>query len=122
MPDLVEALLTPTFIFLCLGIAALTYILRKGIDYILSNPKIQASPNSKIWKDVILPAFPIIIGALIMYFNKNYPLPKELEHGRVLYGLCAGLFSGLVYRIIKSLVGAKDTSPTKDANSETTAL
>lgn len=123
MHDLAESFLSKEFVFFCLGIAALTYVFRIIVDFGLSHPRSCATPNNRIWKELILPIFPIIIGGTIAYLAKSYPFPTEfVQHvGRTFFGMVSGMFSGLVYRIIKSLLSIKDQS-TGGADKDPTQL
>lgn len=69
--------------------------------------------NSKLWKDLILPILPVILGPAAAYLAHQYPYPGGLTSGsaRVAFGLVAGLLSGLVYRVLKSMLGYKIKNP-----------
>ncbi len=74
--------------------------------------KIEAK-NSKLWKELILPVLPVLLGPTAAYLAKTYPYPGGLTSGsaRVAFGLVAGLLSGLVYRVLKSALGYKIKNP-----------
>lgn len=53
-----------------------------------------------LWREVILPIAPLVCGALIAYFIKDYPYPSPFEQAtsaRVFVGVIAGLASGFLY-------------------------
>jgi len=88
----------------CLGIAAITFVVRSTVE----NAFVRLS-EAKIWKELILPIFPVIMGAIISAFATSYPYPEGFDStsGRTMFGLVAGLLSGLLYRVIKSLLTSK---------------
>ena len=71
------------------------------------------SKNSKLWKELILPVLPVVLGPTAAFLAKQYPYPNGLSSGsaRVAFGLVAGLLSGLVYRVLKSALGYKIKNP-----------
>jgi len=98
------------FLLFCLGIAAVTFVIRKLVEFfILDNPKMPGSRASKLWKELLLPIGPVVGGALLGLVAYKYPYPEGIHSisGRVIFGLVAGLLSGLVYRVMKGL--AKNT-------------
>lgn len=105
MEQIFQNLFTWQLILFCLGIAAITYVIRYIVEYILDKPQVPASKQSKIWRDLFLPIIPVIIGALVGYLISSYPYPEGISSGgaRVMFGLVAGLFSELVYRVVKGL-------------------
>lgn len=112
MDTIFQALLSWQFLFFCLAIAAFTFVTRKIVEFILDNPKVPASKTSKLWRDVVLPTLPVIAGCVSALFAKHYPYPDGLNSnsGRIAFGLVAGLFSGLVYRMVNSFITTKITS------------
>jgi len=69
--------------------------------------------NSKLWKELILPIFPVFLGPTAAFLAKQYPFPNGLTSAsaRIAFGLVAGLLSGLVYRVLKSALGYKIKNP-----------
>lgn len=105
-----QALLSWQFLLFCLGIAAITFIMRKIFEFIvLDNPKMPGSKASRLWTDLLLPVGPVFTGAIIAFFAKHYPYPNGIvsASGRILFGLVAGFLSGLIYRVIKGMLKAK---------------
>jgi hypothetical protein len=113
--DILKVLFGLPFIFFCLAISAVTVVLRKVIEYILENPRVPTSKNSKIWKELVLPIAPVVIGPVWAFLAPTYPFSEHLTTGnaRVIIGLVAGLFSGLVYRVVKAFV-VKDVPAIKN--------
>lgn len=110
MDTVFQALLSWQFILFCLGIAAITSVLRKGIEFfVLDNPKMPGTRTSKFWLNFVLPVSPVVMGPVLSYFAKQYPYPETLGNidGRIAFGLVAGLFSGLAYRVLKSFMASK---------------
>lgn len=104
--DILSQLFGWQFMLFCLGIASITFILRSVVEHFFVVAK-----SMKLWKDLILPIFPVVLGAIVAFSAGSYPYPEgfESDSGRVMFGLVAGLLSGLFYRVIKSLLTAKIT-------------
>ena len=104
--DLLSQLFGWQFMLFCLGIASITFVVRSLVEHLVSNFK-----DAKIWKELVLPIFPVIAGALIGWLAVQYPYPDGFEStsGRLMFGLVAGLLSGLLYRVIKSMLSANIT-------------
>jgi hypothetical protein len=113
MDALLAVFISWQFLFFCLGIAALTFVFRKLLEFaILDNPSMPGTCNSRIWRELILPITPVLFGGLAAYLAKQYPYPAGLvnsSYGRISFGLVAGLLSGLVYRVVVALLRAKIT-------------
>ena len=111
MDELLKIFLTWQFMIFCLGIAAITFVFRKVLEYaILNRPTLPGNPNSKIWRDLVLPVAPVLLGALAGWLATGYPYPDGLSgstFGRVSFGLVSGLFSGLMYRVVMGLLRGK---------------
>ena len=108
MDTALQALLSWQFILFCLALTSVTYVVRLVVDYILNSYKIDAK-SCHLWVELILPILPLTLGCLGALLAKKYPYPVEIisASGRVAFGLCAGLLSGLVWRVVKSTIGAK---------------
>ena len=115
MDQILTQFFTINFIFFCLGVAALTFIIRRVIEFIIiANPAVPATKNSKFWTEFFLPLFPILIGPIVNYFVKLSSAPFDKAGGRVFYGLVGGFLSGFVYRMVKSFLiksSGPDSSP-----------
>lgn len=110
MDTVFQALVSWQFVLFCLGIAAVTFVVRKGIEFaVLDNPKMPGSKSSKFWTDFVLPVFPVVFGCVAGLLAKKYPYPETLTStsAHIAFGLVAGLFSGLIYRVAKSFVASK---------------
>jgi len=105
--DPLSTLLSWQFVLLCLAISAIIFVFRTIVDYFLKVKK--ASPT--LWEDVILPVSPIILGGLMCWQMPSFPYPNNLNDKdfRIIFGLVAGSFSGLVYRMIKATLIKKIT-------------
>jgi hypothetical protein len=110
MDTVFQALVSWQFVLFCLGIAAVTFVLRKAIEFfVLDNPKMPGTRASKFWNEFLLPVFPVVFGCLVGLFAKQYPYPDSLTStsSHLTFGLVAGLFSGLVYRVAKAFLASK---------------
>lgn len=122
MDTILQALLSWQFVLFCLAISAMVFVFRSFIEYGIENWT-YLSTTSKLWNKLILPILPIVLGTLSALIAKKYPYPDELHtiSARVAFGLVAGLFSGLVYRIIKGALFSKLTNVIS-SNSVTTKV
>lgn len=59
MENALQALLSWQFVLFCLGIFAVTFVIRKIAEYVLDNPKVPMSKASKIWTELLLPIAPL---------------------------------------------------------------
>jgi hypothetical protein len=101
MDPMLSMFLSWQFIVFGLAIAAVMFVVRTVVEYFVK--------NSKMWKDLILPILPVLIGGLSALLISSFPYPNELTSAgsRSVFGFVAGLLSGLMYRIIKSLLHQK---------------
>lgn len=97
------------FMLFSLAVAGVTFILRKVIEYYAKN-----ITKNTAWEDLVLPIFPLVLGCLMGKLMTAYPYPDGLNSvgGRVIFGLVVGMFSGLVYRVLNSLLNVKAENPT----------
>lgn len=111
MDTVLQALFSWQFVLFCLATAAVTFVVRKVIEFILDQPQVPASKSSKFWTDLFLPIFPVVGAPLGAWLASSYPFPEGMNSSssRVIFGLVAGLLSGLVYRIAKSFLFSKIT-------------
>lgn len=91
----------PAVVF-CLAI----YMITVGAKRIVSRLLTKHPRATWWWHEVILPAFPIALGALLAALMTKYPWPPSVTSTgfRVLIGVVCGGGNTLVYRIIKSIV------------------
>lgn len=103
MDSAIQILLSWQFLMLCLGIAAVTFVFRKIFEYFIFK---YFAKIKTFWSEVLLPILPVITGGLVAEFAKQYPYPEDIQSdsGKVFFGLIAGMFSGIVYRIAKSYI------------------
>jgi hypothetical protein len=106
--DPLTIICSPQFMLFGLAIASIILVIRAIVEYLLGLLKIDYSKN-KLWNDVILPILPVGIGALWAMYLKTYPYPNNLisQGDRIIFGMVAGLLSGLTYRMVKSLMYQK---------------
>lgn len=106
MENALTALMSWQFIMFCLMLQALTFIVRKIVDY-----KMLTDPNKdyKFWNDLILPILPIILGCVIGFLAKRYPFPEHfsLPSTRIFFGLVAGLLSSMIYKVTWGMLKSK---------------
>lgn len=110
MDNILTSLFSWNFILFTLGLAAITFGLRRFVEVIiLNNPKFPGSSHSKFWTDFFLPIAPVINGAILGWLMSQFPYPAGISStsARVMFGLVAGLLSGLAYRIVKGLIKDK---------------
>ena len=108
MDDVLTIFTSWQFVIFGLGIAAIVFVFRTVIEYLLVNTKI-ISHTSKLWRDLILPILPVIMGVFLSVSVSDYPYPDGISNvqSRFIFGLVAGLLSSLLYRLIKSLINKK---------------
>lgn len=102
---LFQAFFSPQFLFICLGIFALTYVLRVVVQGLWKGAK-----KNHYWNELVLPLSPIITGGLLGLAAKTFVWPdiaSKTMLGRVLYGAVAGLLSAFVYGRVRSFLKAK---------------
>jgi hypothetical protein len=112
MDNVLQALLSWQFIFFALAIAAMTFVLRKVVEFAIDSPHIPTGTMTKenrFWTELILPISPVLMGAAIGFFATMYPFPDGIASAsaRIAFGMVAGLLSGLLYRVIKGVLVSK---------------
>jgi len=132
MDNVLQALLSWQFVFFALAIAAMTFVLKKIVEFAIDSESIPTGSMTKenrFWKELILPISPVVMGAISGVLAKMYPFPEGISSpsARLAFGMVAGLLSGLVYRIIKGTLASKfaaatgapaTNAPTAETNSE----
>lgn len=108
MDSILQVLLSWQFIIFSLGIVAMTTVFRTIAEYLLKNVQVIAK-ESKLWNDLILPILPVVLGPVGAMLIKGYPYPEGIatSGAKFVFGLVAGLLSGLVYRVVKALFNQK---------------
>lgn len=112
MENALTNLFSLVFFVFAFGINIVVIALRTGFEAIFKKLKFIKSVKLKntfydLWNELILPIAPIVIGALLAYFIKDYPYPAEFavsSSGRIFFGLIAGFFSSSVYKFAKFYV------------------
>lgn len=104
MEDSIMQFLSWQFVLFCLALAAITFVVRRFVEYFEKDV-----PDLKLWNDLILPILPVFLGGGIASLVTMYPYPEGLHSvvSRGIWGTVAGLLSGLVYRVAKTLLSAK---------------
>lgn len=118
MDQFIQTFLSWHLIIFCLSISAITFVLKKFANFAVTKIKIMKKFHD-FWFQVLTPTIPVIIGGIMSYFMGSYPFPEEISttSSRVFFGFVAGMFSGLVYKVIKSYISKKVFSE-KDSQSE----
>lgn len=113
MDSVLQGLLSLQFLFFCLAIGAVVFVIRQIVEYAMVNwwPLKQwnaANKDSTIWRGLILPILPIMLGLGATVFAKSFPYPDGLTttSGRLVFGLVAGFTSGIVVRLYNSFLSA----------------
>lgn len=114
MDTVIHAFLSWQFLFFCLAIGAVIFVIRQVVEYGMENwwPLKQwkaAHKEAKLWRGLILPILPILLGQVGALLAKSYPYPEGFSStsGRVVFGLVAGFTSGLVVRLFRSFLSDK---------------
>jgi hypothetical protein len=129
MDNVLQALLSWQFVFFALAIAAVTFVLKKVVEFAIDNPSIPTgnmTKENRFWKELFLPISPVVLGAVAGLLAKMYPFPEGIASAsaRIAFGMVAGLLSGLLYRIIKGTLASKlstvtgATPPAADDNED----
>jgi hypothetical protein len=107
MEQIFLGFITWQFLFFCLALGALVYVVRTSVEFALHN----TNKNAKWWRELVLPIFPIVLGPTVTFFITVYPYPEGFDGagGRWIFGLVAGFTSGFVVRIYKSWLSGKVT-------------
>lgn len=86
------------FVLFSLAIAGVTYPIRLLIEFIVPLKTVS------FWTDVVLPTLPIASGAIMAYFV-SLPFPEGITttSAHVCWGLVAGMFSSIMFRITKAV-------------------
>ena len=107
MNEFLAIFITWQFLVLCLGIAAVTFIVRTIVEFaILNNPRMPGNSSSRLWRDVILVILPILLGILFFFVGKSFAYPTAIteSYGKFLFSAVAGLLSPTLYRVIKAML------------------
>jgi hypothetical protein len=105
MDSIIQKLLSWEFLVFCLAVFSITFVIRKFIDYAVDHVR-SLKKFHNFTMEVLMPTIPVFVGGILAWTVDNYPYPEGLDSvgGRVFFGMVAGMFSGLVYRIVKSFL------------------
>lgn len=114
MDPILQVLLSWQFVLFGLAIAAIIYVFRLLVQYFASLAKKDLT-TSNLWNNLVLPIAPILIGVTAALLFKKFPYPGFVADAtgafargdRIIFGLVTGLFSTVMYRIIKSMLYQK---------------
>lgn len=108
MDPILQVLLSWQFILFSLAVAAVMYVFRIVVEYVMVSLKIDPK-KPQWWNDLVLPILPVFIGVFGADFITSFPYPNGLttKGDRIVFGLVAGLLSTLVYRVFKALLYQK---------------
>ena len=108
MDTALQAILSYQFILFCLALSACTYVITIIVNYCFS-VKGYVAKKINWWSNLVLPILPVVLGCIGALLAKQYPYPSDIHSGsgRFAFGLCAGLLSGLVWRLAKAMLNAK---------------
>lgn len=114
MDTILQAFLSWQFLAFALAIGAVVFVIRQLVEFWMANwwPLKQwsaANKDSKVWRGLLLPILPILLGQGAALLLHNYPYPDGFSTtgGRVVFGLVAGFTSGLFVRLYKSFLASK---------------
>ncbi len=113
MDTILHAFLSWQFLFFCIALGAVVFVIRQVVEYAMKNwwpLKGWAAANSKakVWRDLILPIMPIVLGQVAALASPQYPYPEGFStiSGRIVFGLVAGFSSGLIVKLYKSFLAS----------------
>lgn len=114
MDTILQAFLSWQFLAFALAIGAVVFVIRQIVEYWMENAWPlkqwkQAHKDSRLWRGLILPILPVLLGVVGAYVGQNYPYPEGFATtaGRVAFGLVAGFTSGMFVRLYKSFLASK---------------
>lgn len=114
MDSILDGILSLQFVFFCLAIGAVTFVIRKIVEYAMVNwwplkNWNSANKDASFWKEVLLPILPIFLGVLAAVKISQYPYPEGFSSNssRFIFGLVAGFTSNFAVRLLKSEVSSK---------------
>jgi len=111
--DILVELFSFSNLILCLAIVGITWIQRKTA-VVIGHKFGKKLEDTEVWRELVMPLSPIIIGALIMLIPM-VPVPVMFAGGaaaKMVFGIGLGMVSGLAYRLVKKNIldrlGSKD--------------
>jgi multisubunit Na+/H+ antiporter MnhE subunit len=112
MDELIQTVINPQTLFICLAIYVITYTLRSFIDVILNILKskgIGGQLFDRLWNEIFLAILPIIVGGILGLMAKTFIWPditNGTQWGRIFYGAICGLFSSFVYNRVRAWISS----------------
>jgi hypothetical protein len=85
-------------------------IVRKIVEVVSPSLKDYGFTKSRVWRELVLPILPVLIGAALASCVDSFPYPSTFAAPlvmRAIYGALAGFFSTWAYRIVKTLAQRK---------------
>lgn len=114
MDTILQAFLSWQFLFFCIAIGAIVFVIRQVVEYAMENwwplkGWVAANSNAKVWRELLLPILPIVMGPAITFFATGYPYPEGFtgNSSRIIFGLVAGFSSGLIVKLYNSFLSSK---------------
>jgi hypothetical protein len=114
MDTILQAFLSWQFLAFALAIGAVVFVIRQLVEYWMSNwwplkNWTAANKEAKLWRGLILPVLPVLLGQVGGLLAKNYPYPEGFHEtsGRIAFGLVAGFTSGMFVRLYRSFLASK---------------
>ena len=90
-------------VLFAIGVYLLTYTMRTIVEFYWKSWK-----ANKVYNELILHLFPIIIGGLVALVAKKFPWPMpigDLASARIFYGAILGMFCGVIYGRVRAWIG-----------------
>lgn len=112
MDSILQAFLSFQFLLAAFAIAGINFFMRKVSEYLMATVLSKNDFVKKLWSDLMLPLSPLVTGFLCGVFATEYVYPADIKTttARAAFGIVAGMFSGLVYRVTKSMLKQKLTT------------
>lgn len=110
MDNLLLIFFSSAFVFATLGISAITFVIKQIVEYFLSKPWFPGDKASDVWRKLLLPILPILVGAACGYLFTGFPYPDGFNlttSARTVYAMVAGLLSTTCFRIFKDFLLSK---------------
>lgn len=99
--------LTWQFVLFCMFVVAITQVIRNVVEFSFKDSK-----TTNVWTKLILPTTPILIGAILGFFLKGpYPDGISVRDSQIVFGTVAGMFSTILYRVLKNMLKARLSDP-----------
>ncbi len=114
MDTVLQAFLSWQFLFFCIAIGAVVFVIRQFAEFAMENwwpfkGWASANSNAKFWREFLLPVSPIFLGTMGSWIASEYPYPEGFSgsSGRFVFGLVAGFSSGLIVKLYNSFLASK---------------